>query len=61
MEGTEFKNYDQLIHQITATYIQGQNNTVMAVNTHLVVTYWQIGQYIVEFEQEGKQRAEYGK
>ena len=61
MEGTQFKTYDQLIHQITATYIQGQNNAVMAVNAHLVQTYWHIGQYIVEFEQEGKQRAEYGK
>jgi predicted nuclease of restriction endonuclease-like (RecB) superfamily len=31
------------------------------VNQYLVETYWKIGQYIVEFEQEGKQRAEYGK
>jgi predicted nuclease of restriction endonuclease-like (RecB) superfamily len=61
MEVTEFKNYDHLIHQISETYIQGQRNAVAAVNAHLVQTYWQIGQYIVEFEQSGKQRAEYGK
>lgn len=61
MEVSEYKSYDQLINQISATYLKGQKNAVMAVNAHLVQTYWQIGQYIVEFEQEGKQRAEYGK
>ncbi len=55
------KNYQGLIAQISETYIQGQQKAVIAVNTHLVDTYWEIGQDIVEFEQEGKQRAEYGK
>jgi predicted nuclease of restriction endonuclease-like (RecB) superfamily len=27
----------------------------------LVVTYWKVGQYIVEYEQKGKERAVYGK
>ena len=49
METIEFNNYVQLIHQISETYIQGQKNAVVAVNAHLVQTYWQIGQYIVEF------------
>ena len=30
-------------------------------NSTLLMTYWQIGQLIVEAEQQGKQRAEYGK
>ena len=30
------------------------------VNSILVQTYWKIGKYIVEFEQDGTQRAEYG-
>jgi predicted nuclease of restriction endonuclease-like (RecB) superfamily len=34
---------------------------VQAVNTQLIETYWQVGQRIVEFEQNGKERAEYGK
>lgn len=55
------ENYDQLVHQISETYIQGQKNAVVSVNAHLVQTYWQIGRYIVEFEQKGKQRAEYGQ
>lgn len=30
------------------------------MNTLLVDTYWQVGRYIVEYEQQGRQRAEYG-
>ncbi len=30
------------------------------INTTVTITYWQIGKHIVEFEQEGKERAEYG-
>ena len=54
-------NYQSLVTQISEIYKQGQENAAVSVNAHLVKTYWQIGQYIVEFEQEGKQRAEYGK
>lgn len=32
----------------------------MQVNTILVQTYWEIGKYIVEFEQKGNEKAEYG-
>lgn len=55
------KNYQELVSQISETYVQGQNKAVISVNSHLVNTYWKIGQYIVEFEQKGKLRAEYGK
>ncbi len=55
------KEYKLLVENITNTYLQGQQNATIAVNTHLVNTYWQIGQYIVEFEQGGKQKAAYGK
>lgn len=34
---------------------------MQAVNRELLATYWQIGQHIVEFEQSGQVRAEYGK
>lgn len=34
---------------------------VTAVDTAMVQTYWQIGRLIVEDEQQGKARAEYGK
>ena len=52
--------YSSLLSQIAEIYKQGQHNAAAAVNTALVETYWQIGKYIVEFEQKGKQKAEYG-
>ncbi len=54
-------NYQELITQISNTYLEGQKNAVIAVNSFLVETYWQIGRYIVEFEQDGRVKAEYGK
>lgn len=35
-------------------------NAVRAINTELVKANWEIGRHIVEFEQQGKERAEYG-
>ncbi|MFT4062113.1 MAG: DUF1016 N-terminal domain-containing protein [Edaphocola sp.] len=55
------KDYSNLVSQIAEIYKQGQHNATVAVNTALVETYWQIGKYIVEFEQKGNQKAEYGK
>jgi hypothetical protein len=54
-------NYQQLVSQISDTFVIGQQKAVIAVNTHLVETYWKIGEYIVEYEQGGNVRAEYGK
>ena len=53
--------YRNLLGQISNTYTQGRIRAVQAVNTQLVETYWQVGRHIVEFEQEGNLRAEYGK
>ncbi|MBS1590280.1 MAG: DUF1016 family protein [Bacteroidetes bacterium] len=55
------ENYDNLVDRISESYIAGQNRAVQAVNTSLLQTYWDIGQHIVEFEQNGKATAEYGK
>ncbi len=52
--------YKKLLSSISDTYSYGQQKTVIAVNTTMVHTYWQIGQHIVEFEQGGKLKAEYG-
>ena len=63
MEYIELKNteYKQLVSQISDAFVLGQQRAVIAVNAHLVETYWKIGQYIVEYEQNGNERAEYGK
>ncbi|MDR2121006.1 MAG: DUF1016 N-terminal domain-containing protein, partial [Tannerella sp.] len=39
----------------------GQSQAVRSVNEAIVETNWHIGQYIVEYEQEGKAKAKYGK
>ena len=53
--------YQGLIRQISDAYLQGQRQAVIAINSHLIDTYWKVGQYIVEFEQKGAERAVYGK
>ena len=61
MELTTDQGYLALLQQISDTYTQGRMQAVQAVNTHITQTYWQVGRQIVEFEQGGKARAEYGK
>lgn len=53
-------SYKNLLTQISETYIQGKQKAVALVNRQITETYWKVGKQIVEFEQEGKQRAEYG-
>lgn len=53
-------NYTGLIKNIGAVLENGRRQAYAAVNSILVKTYWEIGRYIVEFEQEGKEKAEYG-
>ena len=53
-------DYNGLISQISQAYLKGKQNAVNAVNSELVITNWKVGEYIVEFEQKGKERAEYG-
>jgi len=51
------KLYSNIKHIIE----EGKNNAYRAVNFAMVQTYWHIGKLIIENEQSGKQRAEYGK
>ena len=57
----EAGKYQNLVGKISESYIAGQKRAVQAVNTSLLQAYWEIGQHIVEFEQDGKATAEYGK
>jgi predicted nuclease of restriction endonuclease-like (RecB) superfamily len=52
--------YEGLVNQISERYVQGQRQAVIAVNSHLVDTYWNVGRDIMEFEQNGQDRAVYG-
>jgi len=53
--------YSTLITDLASLIEQGRKAAVRYVNTALVTTYWLIGRRIVEYEQKGKERAEYGE
>ncbi len=53
-------HYQQLKAQIGDLLREGRVQAGRAVNTILLQTYWQIGRHIVEFEQKGNIKAEYG-
>jgi predicted nuclease of restriction endonuclease-like (RecB) superfamily len=53
-------NFTSLIDQIDQTHQTLQQNAVKAVNSHITLRNWLIGYYIVEFEQNGDDRAKYG-
>jgi hypothetical protein len=56
----EQTKYTDLINQIGGLLQKGREQVAKSVNTILVQTYWLIGRHIVEFEQGGKEKAEYG-
>ena len=53
--------YEGLVEKISTSYTSAQAKAAKAVNESLLNAYWEIGKYIVEFEQKGNDRAEYGK
>jgi hypothetical protein len=54
-------NYDLLIEQISSAISDAKKQIATTVNHAIVETYWNIGKYIIEFEQDGQARAKYGK
>jgi len=61
MADITIQNYTTLKEQIKELLSQGRQKAIKSVNTILLHTYWNVGKYIVEYEQQGKQKAEYGK
>ncbi len=53
--------FTSLIQSIQQTHNALQQQAVKAINRSLTIRNWLIGFYIVEFEQKGEDRAEYGK
>ena len=51
----------ELIATIRTLITESRRQLLQTVNTSMVQTYWQIGRLIVEDEQQGKARADYGK
>lgn len=52
--------YNSLLKDIGALLIEGRKQAFRAVDNILVKTYWNIGRRVVEHEQQGEEKAEYG-
>lgn len=52
--------YKNLIVDIGGVLEKGRRQTYQFINNVLVRTYWEIGRLIIEFEQKGKAKADYG-
>lgn len=52
---------NNLIEKISELLKNARNSVISTVNQTMVFTYYEIGRMIVEEEQRGKERAEYGK
>ena len=61
VEKSNDKKYDLLIGQISSLISNAKRHIAKTINDTLVETYWNIGKYIIEFEQEGNVRAKYGE
>ena len=53
-------SFNDLASIVQTTHDAAQSSTVKAINRMQTMRNWLIGYYIVEFEQHGKDRAEYG-
>ncbi|MBU0535494.1 MAG: DUF1016 family protein [Nanoarchaeota archaeon] len=54
------ESYHSLINGIGRLLENGRRQAYVAVNSILVKTYWEIGKSIIEYEQKGEEKAEYG-
>jgi predicted nuclease of restriction endonuclease-like (RecB) superfamily len=55
------QNYSAIRTEIVALLHAARTASVRSVNALMTATYWEIGRRIVEFEQQGQERAEYGE
>ena len=63
MEGTsliKLNNTDDYVSDIRDVIAQARQHTAKAINVAMVLAYWFVGKRIVEEEQNGKERADYG-
>ena len=60
MEKLTKSKYNELIERISGLVAQSRTELAKTINTKIVNTYYTIGKYIVEYEQKGRLRADYG-
>ena len=61
MADNELAIYDDLYTEIKKTLLASRRQAYAAINFVMVKSYWDIGRIIVEHEQSGSLRSEYGK
>src|ERR1035437_10300782 len=62
MKPVKIDNYlSSLINLIRILVEEARGNVTRNIIKEILQTYWQIGKHIVEFEQKGNLKAEYGK
>ena len=52
--------YAKLLGSLTKLLEEARRASARSINAIMTATYWKIGRRIVEFEQKGKKRADYG-
>jgi predicted nuclease of restriction endonuclease-like (RecB) superfamily len=53
--------YSAMLDRVVRLIEEARHASARTVNAVMTATYWLIGQHVVEFEQRGKARAEYGE
>ena len=51
---------ETLVNDVRTIILTGRSSAIRSVDRHRVATYWNVGQRLVEEEQEGQDRAPYG-
>ena len=54
-------DYEAMLSRVVGLIGEARRASARAVNSIMTATYWLIGRHVVEFEQQGKLRAQYGE
>ena len=57
----EAARYDAVFDEVSQIVEAARRSAARSVNAVMTAAYWLIGRHVVELEQEGRSRAEYGK
>ena len=58
---SDLTHTNSMMNEIRELLLNARQRVAVQVNTELLSTYWNVGKIIVEYEQESKDRADYGK
>ena len=58
--GNASHSFEELSQYVVETHLHAQGNAIKAINKMATMRNWLIGYYIVEYEQNGNDRAKYG-